>query len=341
MNVEVCKAHDPCCDEFILKHPEGKICHLYSWTDAVVRAARLNGYYLVARDSGNICGVLPLVQVKSRLFGNFMVSQGLSDYGGPLVTSDAARDLLIDYVTEQALRSNCSSIEFRNITSLPYNFELRAGKMCMYLPLESDFDKLWKSFKPKVRNQVRKGEKSKLIVVDGHIELLDRFYPIYSRRMHQLGTPAYSQGLMVNLLQALPENSRIFLVSLDDIPVGGALTFCFKGFVEIPFASTLTMYNPLCPNNLLYWYIIKHYCIAGAECFDFGRCTEGSSTYDFKRQWNTEPVKLNYQYWVRPGHTFNINSPENPKYRRKIELWKKLPFWLTRLIGPSISRNLP
>ncbi|GAH85602.1 unnamed protein product, partial [marine sediment metagenome] len=69
--------------------------------------------------------------------------------------------------------------------------------------------------------------------------------------------------------------------------------------------------------------------------------TAGSGNYEFKRRWRAEPVRLHYQYWVRPGTELSIVSPDNPKYRKKVQLWKKLPLWLTRLIGPRISRDLP
>jgi lipid II:glycine glycyltransferase (peptidoglycan interpeptide bridge formation enzyme) len=171
--------------------------------------------------------------------------------------------------------------------------------------------------------------------------LLDDFYRVYTIRMKQLGTPPYCRKLIQYILEAFPDNSRLFVVRLDDLTIGAALTTHFNNFVEIPLASTLTQYNNLCPNNLLYWAVIKHYCLAGAKCFDFGRCTAGGPTYQFKKQWGPEPVELHYQYWLRPGHKLSILSPENPKYKRRVEMWKKLPLWVTRLLGPYISRNLP
>lgn len=329
------------CDAFLKTRADAKICHTYRWSEAVTRATNLRNFYLAAHDNNRVRGILPLAQSKGVFFGNFMVSQAFSDHGGPLADSPEARDALFGYAVEVAAKLNCESIEFRNVESLPYDLQARTGKMCMYLPLAPDPDEIWKSFKPKVRNQVRKASKSGIITTDGYLELLDDFYRVYTTRMHQLGTPAYPRKLIQSLLQAFPNNSRLFVVRLEDVTVGAALTFCFNGFVEIPCAGTLTEYNSLCPNNLLYWSIIKYYCLAGANCFDFGRCTVDSPTYRFKKQWGTESVALHYQYWVRPGHQLSILSPDNPKYRTRVEMWKKLPLWVTRLLGPYISRNLP
>jgi serine/alanine adding enzyme len=44
---------------------------------------------------------------------------------------------------------------------------------------------------------------------------------------------------------------------------------------------------------------------------------------------------------MRSGSTPPELNPDNPKYRAAISLWKKLPLNLTKLIGPSIIKNLP
>ncbi len=341
MNVEILNQPDAACDTFVAQRSNGRICHLYKWSDAVTRGLSARPYYLIAREGNTVHGILPLTHVKSLLFGNFMVSQAVSDHGGPLVDSDQARDALFDRAVKLATEQRCESIEFRNTRPLPYDLQNRPGKMVLHLPLDPDPDIVWKSFHCKIRNQIRKAIKSNITATSGHLELLDDFYRVYAIRMKQLGTPLYSRKLLESLLRNFPDNSSLFIVRLNHITIGAALTFCFNGFAEIPFASTLVQYNKLCPNNLLYWSIIKHYCLARARVFDFGRCTIESPTYRFKKQWAPEPVDLHYQYWVRSGHQPNLLSPDNPKYKRRVEMWKKMPVCVTRLIGPVISRNLP
>jgi FemAB-related protein (PEP-CTERM system-associated) len=341
MNIDILNVPDPACDAFVGQKTESKICHLPAWSNIITRVAGHRPFYLVARDGGEIRGVLPLTQVRSRLFGNRMISQAFSNYGGPLTDSPEIREALFNYAVELATKLNCESIEFRNIQPLPYNLKARTEKISMYLPLVSTPDEIWKALMPKVRNQVRKAEKSNLTTVNGGIELLDEFYRVYTIRMHQLGTPCYSRKFMYNILQTFPKNSRIFTVCLKELTVGAGFTIYFNKFVEIPWAATLVKYNNLCPNNLLYWSVIKHYCLASATYFDFGRCTIGGSTYQFKKQWGSQPVELHYQYWVRPGHQLSILSPTSSKYQKKVQMWRKLPLWMTRLLGPYISRNLP
>jgi len=340
MDVEIVEKFDSARDEYVRRQRYAKICHLFEWAKITADVLKHKNLYLVAREN-SICGVLPVTYVRSRYFGNRMVSQAMSNYGGIIADSDRAQEMLFNKAVKLAKDLGCVSVEFRNTSPLPYELKIRTGKICMHLPLAADPETIWKSFDTKVRNQVRKAEKSAITVISGAEELLEKFYKVYTIRMKQLGTPCFSRIFMREILRKLPDNSRVFIANLGDVTVGGAFTVCFNGFAEIPWAATLVEYNSLCPNNLLYWSVIKHYSLAGAGMFDFGRCTIDGPTYQFKKQWGTMPVDLYYQYWVHPSHKFEISSPDNPRYKRKVEMWKRLPLWITRLAGPLISRNLP
>jgi FemAB-related protein (PEP-CTERM system-associated) len=322
--------------------PEGKICFEPAWIAAVARGFGYDNRCLIAREGRTVRGLLPLLEVRSRLFGHRLITQApFYSYGGPLADDSEVRDALVHHAIGLAEEQRCDYIEFRTTETLPYNLVVRTGKMCMHLSLAADPEVLWKSLDPKVRNQVRKAEKSGLVALSGGLELLDEFYRLYTIRIHQLGIPCFSKRIMYGILKDLPEYSRIFAVKLGDRTIGAGFTTCFNRFAEIHWGATLVEYNALCPNNLLYWSIIRYYCLAGAAVFDFGRCSDGGNTYHFKKQWGTVPVPLYYQYWVRPGHALAVASADDPAYRRKIALWKKMPLWLTRFIGPRISPHLP
>jgi FemAB-related protein (PEP-CTERM system-associated) len=341
MQIEILNIPDPACDAFVGQKTESKICHLPAWSDVVTKVTRHRPFYLVACEGGEIRGVLPLTQVRSRLFGNRMISQAFSNYGGPLAENPLALSALYEKAVELATENGCQSIELRNVDPLPFDLHLRKDKITMYLPLAPDPDTLWKSLKSEIRNRVRKAEKADISVSDGGPELLDAFYSVWTIRMRQLGTPCYPKRLFQGILDAFAGNTRIFLVYLDQLVIGGAFVYLYNGLVQMRWVATLNEYNYLSPNVLLYWTVINHYCLAGASCFDFGRSTVGSTQHEFKRRWGAKPVQLHYQYWCAPGKELSLATPNDPKYSKKVEIWKKLPLWMTRLVGPYISRSLP
>ncbi len=341
MNVSILEYPDFECDNFVRGMPGAKLCHMPAWANMLERTFGHREFYLVTRDGGEICGVLPLTQVRSRFFGNRMISQAFSTYGGPLVKTPAALDILYKRAVELATECGCESIEFRNIEPIPYDLPLCTDNVCMYIPLPPDPDELWKSLRHQIRNRIRKAEKAGIRVDSGGLELLDDFYHVWTIRMHQFGTPCYPRKFFAGIMETFPSKSWIFLARLNDLTVGTLFVHHFNGLAQSRWGATLTEYDRMSPNYLLNWAAMKHYCEVGMKCFDFGRSRIDSSQYTFKKRWGTKLVQLHYQYWMRDGHELSLVRPENPKYRKRIEAWKKMPLFVTRLVGPYISRNLP
>lgn len=341
IDIIVSDSADAGCADFVQSTPGARLCHLPEWTKMVESLFGHRGHYLVARENGTIYGILPLVQIRSRLFGNRMISQPFSDYGGPLVKTPAALDALYQRAFVLATQYGCESIEFRNTTAISHNLHLRNDKISMYLPLASEPEEVWKGLRPQIRNRIRKAEKFGVTIINGHREMLDEFYRIWTIRMHQLGTPCYPIKLFRGIMETFADNSRIFLAIKDGTTMAVLFVYTFNDCVHTRWGGALREYDSIDPNYLLNWSAIEFYCRVGMKWFDFGRSTVGSSQHTFKKRWGAQTLQLNWQYWIRPGHELCVPQQDSIKYKKKVEMWKKLPLWTTRLIGPHISRNLP
>jgi len=340
MNISLLDCLDPECDRFVERADEARLCHAPAWTEMVEQAFGYQGYYLAARENGRVCGVLPLTHIRSRLFGNRLVSQPFSDYGGPVATSPAALEALYERAVEIATRCRCDSMELRNTVRLNHDLHLRTDKVSLYLPLAPDPQEVWKNLRHKTRNRVRKAERAGLTVKAGGRELLDEFYRVWTIRMRELGTPCYPRKLFSSILETFPGAAQIFLATLDGVTTAVLFAYTFKGWVQCSWGAALREYDGLGPNYILNWGAIEYYCKKGMKWFDFGRSTIGSGQHIFKQRWGAEPIDLCWQYWTRPGTDLQLVKPDDPKYRRKTELWKRLPLCVTRLMGPVISPAL-
>ena len=90
----------------------------------------------------------------------------------------------------------------------------------------------------------------------------------------------------------------------------------------------------------MYRNLLRRAIERGSETFDFGRSSMDSGTYRFKKQWGAQPHPATWQYYIRHGSVEDMR-PESATNQRLIRIWKKLPVWGTRLIGPSIVRGIP
>jgi FemAB-related protein (PEP-CTERM system-associated) len=299
-------------------------------------------YALEAVADGRTVGYLPLAFVRSLLFGKFLVSLPYLNSNGVTADSPAAAAALIDRAVALADELRVRHLELRHETAVEHpalGAQLRT-KVHMRLRLPGTAAALSKAVGPKVRNQVRKGEKWGLTVEWGGAALVGAFHQVFARNMRDLGTPVYGQDLIFTVLRHYPINTEICVVRQGEKPVAAALLLHGTGVSEVPSASSLREYNATCANMLLYWNLLERAVGRGQRVFDFGRSTIDGNTYKFKKQWGAEPEPAVWQYYSRRGTPADVR-PDNPKYQRLIRIWQKLPVGVTRWIGPKIARGIP
>jgi FemAB-related protein (PEP-CTERM system-associated) len=329
-------------DAFVAFHPDSTNYHLYGWRDVIEKSFGHRVFYLVARNGNNeIRGILPLAYMKSGIFGNFLVSLPFFNYGGILCNDDETGKALLDETGKILGEMGADHVELRHLGDPVQGLATKEHKVTMIMDLEPDEEAQWKSLDAKVRNQVRKAEKSGLKIVSGHLELLNGFYKVFCRNMRDLGTPVYGRKFFQNVLETFPDTTRIISVMLGDKTVASGILAWFRDTLEVPWASSISDHKDKCPNNLLYWEAIRFAIRNGSAKFDFGRSTPGEGTYRFKKQWGAEPVQLYWQYLLKDGEKIPELNTKNPKYELAIKIWQRLPLAVTNILGPRIVRNIP
>ncbi len=316
-------------------------------------------FCLIARDdqTQQIAGYLPVALVASRLFGRFLVSLPYLNRAGVVAPDADTAAALIDAAVTLAQQHDVKYLELRHQgrgSDHPKLFVKKADKvrMAMALPgIEHARDgdavhALWESYSPKVRNAVRKAERSKFEVQWGGGELLDEFYDVFAVNMRDLGTPVYPRSLFLCILDTLAPRAELAAVTLDGRPVAGALLVhdaAAEGYcatTTVPSASSLRQFNSSNANMWMYHQLLQRAVQRGSREFDFGRSSVDSGTFKFKKQWGARPEPTTWQYHVRHGDV-GAMRPTHPRNLRRIQTWQKLPVWLTRLVGPTIVRGIP
>ena len=313
------------------------------WLHVLGRAFGHRLYMLVARNSsGDICGYLPVALVAGRLFGRFLVSLPYLNRGGVLATRSDVKAAIIDQAVVLAGELDVQFLELRHVDpvahpSLP---EGRDEKFQMMLDLPSDAEILWQSIGAKVRNQIRKADKLDLACRWGGRELVDDFYTVFAINMRDLGTPVFPKKLFVQIVERFAEEAELVVVDLKGSAVAAAMLIHTPSVTQVPSASSLRRYNKTNANMWMYHQLLLRAIERGRRRFDFGRSSQNSGTYHFKKQWGAYPIPTMWQYHVRRGD-INTARPENPRYRRRIAVWQRMPVWVTRLIGPTIVKWIP
>jgi FemAB-related protein (PEP-CTERM system-associated) len=329
------------CAAYVAAHPLARGYHHPRWLEVVHKAFGHRTLYLAAEREGAIVGVLPLVFFASRLFGRSTVSMPFLNYGGVLADDPGVERALLDRAIAETRAAGGASLELRHTRQVFPDLAAKRHKVAMLLGLESTPERQWERLDRKVRNQVRKAEKSGLTVRFGGQELVPDFYGVFARNMRDLGTPVYGVRFFDEVLAAFADGARVFVVSTAERPVAASIVVWHGATMEVPWASALREYNPLCPNVLLYWHMLRFAIEQRCTVFDFGRSTPNEGTFHFKRQWGAEPQPLVWEYWMADGRPVPDLSPKNRKFSVAIRAWQRLPVRVATWLGPHIVRHIP
>lgn len=327
-------------DAFVRTQTGWTTFHLSAWKSIVENVHGHECPYMVARDSsGGIAGVLPLVRVKSILFGHFLVSMPFVNYGGPLGTADAVQALTA-HAVELAQSGNAKLLELRSKVPLQIDLPSSHRKITVLLDLPDDTDVLRKSLGSKLRSQIKRPEKEGVVVRFGSDQVVP-FFDVFSRHMRDLGTPTQPLRLFQEISRCFPEDAWFACAWLDDIPIAAGAGFRWGGEFEMTWASSLTSHNRIAPNMLLYWAFMERCISAGVRLFNFGRCSPDSGTHRFKRQWGSRDEQVWWYQHTAGDRPVSTPSPSDGSYSWGPRLWQRLPLSVATALGPRIVRSIP
>ena len=329
-------------DAFVARHPAATVYHRAAWAGLVRDLFGHETYHLYAEDSaGEVRGVLPLVRLRSRLFGDYLVSVPYVNYGGVVADTPVIAAELLDEACRIADLLGVSHLELRHTAPLEGDWPVRTDKVTMLRALPGSAEELWKALGGKLRAQVKRPQREGATVERGGAGLLPDFYRVFAENMRDLGTPVYPIEFFQAIARTFADTVEVVVVRVKGEPAAAGFLLANGNTLEIPWASSLRRHNPIGVNMLLYWSALEGAVEKGFAAFDFGRSTREGGTYRFKRQWGAEERPLYWHYWLRPGVPLPQLNPHNPKYALAIKVWQRLPLAVANTLGPHLVKNLP
>lgn len=330
--------------------------HLWEYGEVLSQTYGYKRHYLTYASGNELNGALPLIQVKSMLLGNRLISLPFCEYGGPLIRSDlkpgeASNTLrrLLNAGVDLATKLGLKYIELRHpsISDESVLVQPRFDKVQSYVTFRIDLTKgatqLWNSLDKKTRNAVRKSQKSGLqIEYVNEPDKLREYYGLYLQTQKRLGSPPNSFKLFENLFSAfsLSKKMRMILAKHEGESIAGITVF-FHGNNVFWWNNVSDMkHRSLNPTNLLLWSTIEWAVEKGYKTMDLGRTRKFSTIYDFKSGFEGEEKPLiDYVRFLTSGKK-ELPDPSQQRYRFVSSLWGLLPVSVTRKIGPRIIKGI-
>lgn len=326
-------------NNFVFTCPEATFFHRAEWQEIIRKVFRHATYFLYAEQAGEIVGVLPLAHVKSRLFGNALVSLPFAVYAGVASSNPDALAALEAHAQQLARKLDVDHLEFRNVTAKHTDWPMQDLYVTFRKEILPDVDANMLAIPRKQRAMVRKGIKNELkSEIDSNSK---RFFALFADNVHRHGTPALPKRYFDTLLETFGDACEILtVISPEGRPLSSVLSFYFRDEVLPYYAGDDEAARDLAANDFKYWELMRRSCERGLRVFDYGRSKIGTGPYSFKKNWGFEPQPLHYEYCLYKRDSIPQNNPNNAKYKLFIEAWRRMPIGFANWLGPHIVRNL-
>ncbi len=327
-------------DRYVAQHPEATFAHCTGWKRVIESSMGYEGIYIMTFDNDRVVGIYPLFILNTGLFGKIGISIPFLDYGGVLANNMEVEKSLVDKAETIGRDVGCRYIELRQRFPLRCDLPVSNRKVTLLISLEGGSEVVFGRLRQNVRNKIRKARKNGVKVQSG-VEHLSDFYRIFARTLRDLGTPVITQRFFESIADTFPKQIRVYRAIRQGKTIAAKVVLIDKKTCYFVWAAALREYFDYAPVHALNWEAIEDACTAGCLQVDMGRSTVNSTHHNFKKYWGMETKMLPYAYQLLNCDEIPGLNPDNPKFSLAIAMWKKLPMFLTRWLGPPLARRLP
>ena len=300
-------------------------------------------YRMAAEIQNEFDGWLALVRVKHPVFGDYLTTSPFGSYGGFAYSSATARDALLEKarMLGNELGVGYVNVRFDADEEPPAGWTAHPVYATYLVELVPDPHELMSSYSPDHRNHIRKSFKRHFSMKFGHLDLLDDAYEALARSMHELGSPYHNKVYLRTMAESLGKALEFAVMYGPHDELAGAGVFILQDeMVTNLHANILRRFRSDYAGEFMYWLAVERYCRRGFKIFDLGRSLIGSGNETFKMKWRPRKKLLAYWYALMPGNQLPELHQKNPKFQLAISVWKRLPAFVVRPLGPFLIKGL-
>jgi lipid II:glycine glycyltransferase (peptidoglycan interpeptide bridge formation enzyme) len=268
-------------DFFVNNHPKGRFEHKIAFINFLLENKRKVKNYDILQDNKKI-GIISLIKEKKLFFKRYS-SQGM------LLNEKINRKEVLNEIKKKF--KNVNYIKINNFKTkisknkiVPATFILNVKNKS----LEEIFNSKLES---RAKRAIKKAIKNKLkIKISNSTEELEKFYPIYLKKMKEFKNIPYS----LNSLKKLIKNKEytIFNVFLKNKVIAGGTMMIYKNMITNHLASSDNQYLNLSPNNFLYYQMIKFAKENNLNFVNYGPSLRKDNVAKFKISMGGKPIEF-------------------------------------------------
>lgn len=330
-------------DAYVEKAGEASLFHLFGWRRVIKAAYGYEAVYLMAEREDRIVGVLPLIDVRSGLFGRNLISTAFTVGGGVAADDEEARGALARAAVEEGRKRRVGYVELRSQRAALEGWTVKKDVYAGFAKeAAADEAKNLAEIPKRRRADLRKGLNALSageLAADFDSDP-DIFYALYAEAARDHGTPVFPRGYLNALAGVFKDRLEILTIWAKGKPVAALASFYFRDRTMPYYIAARAEARAFRAQDLALWLAMRRGVARGAPVIDLGRSKYGAGSFDYKLHWGFAPAPLEYQYaLIGAQETPNVN-PDNPKFALAVSAWRRLPLPVANLAGPILARHL-
>src|SRR5258708_957944 len=192
----------PDWDAQLLSHPDYTFFHGAAWVKVLCATYRHMPLYFGLQGAGRVWGLLPVLEVDSRLTGRRGVSLPFTDECPPLSFATIWYELVLNKIIEYGNARNWNYLECRWCVNLVAGIPPSITFFGHTLDLLASEQVLFDRFESSVRRAIRKAENAGVQVeISVTLEALRTFYSLHCQTRKKHGVPPQSWAFFLNIYE--------------------------------------------------------------------------------------------------------------------------------------------
>jgi hypothetical protein len=333
--------NDPRWQTFVETHPETLIFHHPRWMQVLEETYGYGQASLACVEGARLVGIVPLLEIRSRLTGRRAVSLPFSDYSSMLLADPLAGDVLYAHLLDLQHSRRWKYCEVRG--GCPPSGGIPSASYKLHrIPLHADPQRVFKTFeKGRTQSTIKKFEKTGVLVERrrdaGAMEAFIRLNYV-TRQKH--GIPPQPDRFFEIFHHLLIEGGLGFVsvAAYEGRPIAASVFLHYRRVVYHKFNASDETFLHHRPNHGILWDAIRWGCEQGFSTVDLGRSDlGGEGLIKYKRGWGA--VETDLHYYRVPGREVRGRAGAGPLEMLK-PVFQRTPIPVLKAIGKVLYAHV-
>ncbi len=329
-------------NELVLSHKDRSFFHSSNWAQVLSETYRYKPLYFLIVANNILSGLVPLMEVDSRLTGKRGVSLPFTDFCEPIACDESQLQDIFQKMIEYGKNSGWKYIEIRPGSLLSRDTQPSSFCIGHVLDLSPGLDQIFTAFRDSTKRNIKRARGSDVQITIGNSrQSVEEFYRLncITRRDHGLPPQPYYFFEKIYMHVLSKDFGIVVLASHQGKNIAGAVFFHFGDSAVYKYGASDKRYQHLRANNLVIWEALQWYCERGYKTFHFGRTEpQNAGLLQFKRGWGASEHPINYYKYDLKKNEFvadplRTNGVHNSIFRRT-------PLPLLKIAGSVLYRHM-